>query len=254
MNIILNEKRYVEDLMVNPSKENVTSQNIWLVAKYYRELGCNKGKVVENLEHFLLRNDPTCNLVAMGDMIDRAAKGTGKRKLLQIESIPITYTEIDAVDNLSSVREKRILFTLICLAKLSNEISGEERNWVNYPMKEIFELANMYSVTREKQNLLIHNLYKQGLISFSKRIDNTNIQVKCINYNSDPCLYISDYRNLGNQYFMYKGEPYIQCESCGLIVKRTNRSQKYCQDCAKDINRKKAIIFKQNAKMGKINS
>ena len=237
MNIILNEKRYVEDLMVNPSKDNVTSQNLRLVARYYNELGYNKPKIHDMLEHYLLRNDPGCNLVAMEDLVDRATKNAGKHKLRQLESIPITYSEIEVVKQLTSIREQKVLFTLICLAKLSNEIAGEKNNWVNHSIKEIFELANMYSMTKEKQNMLIHNIYKKGVIAFSKRVDNTNIRVVCLNYDSDPCIQIYDYRNLGNQYLRYLGEPFVECESCGLIVRKFSNRMKYCPSCAKKINR-----------------
>lgn len=245
MNIILNEKRYVEDLIVNPAKENVTSQNIWLVAKYYRSLGCSKGKVVDALEHFVLRNDPTCNLVSMGGMIERAAKNASKRKLLQLESIPITFAEIGVVDALDSVRERKVLFTLICLAKLSNEISGTTKSWVNHSMKEIFALANMHNMTNERKSLLIHSLYEKDLIAFSKRIDNTNIRVKCINYDSDVCMRISDYRNLGNQYMKYNGGSYFECESCGLVVKKTGQWQRYCTDCADKIVKEQKKAYKK---------
>lgn len=236
MNIILNEKSYVEDLLLNPSKENVTGQNLWLVARYYNELGYNKSKIHDMVEHYLLRNDPGCNLVAMGDLVDRATKSANKRKLLQLDSIPITYAELDTVKNLTSIREQKVLFTLICLAKLSNESSGEKTNWVNRSIKEIFELANMYSMTKEKQSLLIHSIYKKGLIEFSKRVDNTNIKVVCLNYDSDPCIQITDYRNLGNQFLRYMGEPFIECESCGLIVRKFSNRTKYCPACAKRIN------------------
>ena len=237
MNIILNEKRYVEDLLVSPAKENVTSQNLRLVSKYYHELGCNKPKVRELLEAFIVRNDPNYNIVRMSNLIDSAAKNAGKKKLLQIDSIPITHAEIGVVDGLSSMRERKILFTLICLAKLSNEINSNDTGWVNKSVRDIFELANMYSMTKEKQHLLLHNLYTQGFIEFGKRVDNMNMRVTCLNYDSDPCLMIYDYRNLGNQYLRYLGEPFFECESCGLVVRKTVNNIKYCPLCAKEINR-----------------
>ena len=247
MSIILNEKSYVEDLLASRAKENVTNHNLRLVSRYYHELGCNNTKVRDLLEKFIIRNDPNFNVVRMSNIIDRAAKNIGKKKLVQLDSIPITYAEIDLVQKLDSIREQKILFTLICLAKLSNEINGINLGWVNRSVKEIFELANMYSMTKEKQHLLLHSLYKQGFIVFNKRIDNMNIKVSCLNYNSDPCLYINDYRNLGNQYLRYLGEPYFECESCGAVVRKTANNMKYCSDCAKEINR-------LNAKERKIKS
>lgn len=236
MRIILNEKRHVEDMLLSPDKENVSGQNLWLVARYYYGLGCSKEKVRDLLEKFVIKNKPTANVVKLGSLLDKIVKGASKRKLLEIESIPITYAELEVVDALESKREQKILFTLICLAKYANEAGGNMSGWVNQSVKDIFSLANMHAMLKQNQYKLIHNLYVKDLIGFSKRVDNMNIQVKCLNYDSDPCLQIYDYRNLGNQYLRYKGEKFMECESCGLVVKRMSSRQKYCPDCAKEIN------------------
>lgn len=239
-NIILNEKAHVERLLAFPSEDNVTGQNVWMVARYYNSAGYDKKKIRGLVEDFLVRNDPQCNLVQMGDMIDRAVKDSGRRQILELNSIPVTYAELKLVDELEVARERKILFTLICLAKYSNAVSGTLNGWVNYPLKDIFYLANTYNLVKPKMYALLHDLGEQRLIGFSRRIDNTNIQVKCLNYDSDPKLQIYSFRDLGNQYLKYKGEPFFECQSCGAFTRRTNRSQRYCVECGKEINRSRA--------------
>ena len=34
---------------------------------------------------------------------------------------------------------------------------------------------------------------------------------------------------------LYKGEKYIRCADCGILVKRTSNRKKYCKDCGKNI-------------------
>lgn len=235
-NIILNEKAHVEGLLAFPSEDNITGQNVWMVARYYNSAGYDKKKIKRLLEDFLVRSDPQCNLVQMGDMIDRAVKDSGRRQILELNSIPVTYAELKQVDELELARERKILFTLICLAKYSNAVSGTLNSWVNYPLKDIFYLANTYNLVKPKMYSLIHSLGEQGLIGFSKRIDNTNIQVKCLNYDSDPKLQIYSFHDLGNQYLMYGGEPFFECPSCGAFTRRNCNAQKYCSSCGKEIN------------------
>ena len=239
-NIILNEKAHVENLLAFPSEDNITGQNVWMVARYYNSAGYDKKKIKGSVEDFLIRNDPQCNLVQMEGMIDRAVKDSGRRQILELNSVPVTYVELKLVDELELVRERKILFTLICLAKYSNALGGTMSGWVNYPLKDIFYLANTYNLVKPKMYSLIHGLGEQGLIGFSKRIDNTNIQVKCLDYDGDPKLQIYSFRDLGNQYLKYKGEPFFECQSCGAFTRRTNRSQKYCVECGMEIHRSRA--------------
>ena len=236
MSIILNEKSYVEDMLALPSPDNITGKNLWLVARYYHEQGCDKKKIESLLEQFLLRNDNHVNLIHMQPVIDRAVKNAGKKKLLQLNFVPITYAEMETVDSLESVRERKLLFALIALAKYSNEANDTDTGWVNMSIKDIFQTTGMYAMSKQKKHALIHSLYERGLINMSKRIDNMNLQIKCLNYDSDPCVKIYDFRNLGNQYLWYKGEPFCQCQVCGLIIKRTARQQKYCPDCSREIH------------------
>ena len=65
---------------------------------------------------------------------------------------------------------------------------------------------------------------------------------------------VSDFRNLGYQYLKYHGEPYFECENCGLTVrqnnKKTGRRQKYCQSCAAEIKIQQTInsVMRRRAK------
>lgn len=92
-----------------------------------------------------------------------------------------------------------------------------------------------------RQSLMMNDLYSLGLIGYSKLVDNINVSVKFIDDNSDIVLYISDFRNLGFQYLKYTGDTsFTECESCGLVMKRTSNRLKYCPDCAIDIDRAKS--------------
>ena len=38
------------------------------------------------------------------------------------------------------------------------------------------------------------------------------------------------------QTILYKGEKYIRCSDCGILVKKTSNRRKYCKDCGKIAN------------------
>lgn len=84
----------------------------------------------------------------------------------------------------------------------------------------------------QRQSAMYNRLWSQGLIGYNRRVDNLNTQVLFVDREGEPALYISDFRNLGNQYMLYKGAPYIRCEQCGLVVRKYSNRQKYCPSCA----------------------
>ena len=100
---------------------------------------------------------------------------------------------------------------------------------------------------------MYHTLSELGLIRFSKKIDNTNVRVEFIE-DGEVAVRVSDFRNLGYQYLKYHGEPYFECENCGLTVrqnnKKTGRRQKYCQSCAAEIKIQQTInsVMRRRAK------
>lgn len=206
----------------------------------------------------MIKSDPSVNIVLWQAAIDRQVKSAEKYPMVEIDSVPITQNELDICDCLSGrqsklkktskrdagvVRQKssmgRLMFTLICLAKYGNMVNNRNNGWVNRKDSEIFRLANI-STSSKRQSSLLSDLRDEGYIRFSKKVDNININVTCLDEDGDPALAITDYRNLGNQYLRYCGKPFFECASCGLVVRRKNNSQLYCPDCKVIMNRKHA--------------
>ena len=89
-------------------------------------------------------------------------------------------------------------------------------------------------------------LREADMIQFSKKVDNTNVRV-CFKEDGEVVLRITDFRNLGYQYLMYHGEPYFECENCGLVVKinepKKGRKQKYCNSCAAEVKMRQNVNY-----------
>ena len=106
---------------------------------------------------------------------------------------------------------------------------------------------------------MYHNLNEAGLIKFSKKVDNTNVRV-CFVKPGDAAIRITDFRNLGYQYLKYHGEPYFECQNCGVTTrydnpdnKRSCSKQKYCRSCAAEINIQQIVnsVMRQRGKCNK---
>jgi len=84
---------------------------------------------------------------------------------------------------------------------------------------------------------MINDLWREGYVGYSNIVDNINLNVKILDTEEeDVSVFISDFRNLGNQYMQLVGENYMTCQNCGVVVRKTSNRQKYCQACAVELN------------------
>lgn len=239
--IILNEEIWAKEAIENGVLGKKPYETICTVAKYYFHQNHTKKEVRGLLDSFLLKCNPSASLPKWSNTLDYAVSAASKRKLLIADSITITEPEIERIKSLSGAQLQRLAFTLLCLAKYWMLANPNGDWWVNNDDREIMQLANI-NTSIKRQCLLYHDLRDQDMIGFSRKVDNTNVRV-LFSRKGATALEIRDFRNLGNQYQLYLGDPkFIRCVNCGLVVRSKNmspdgitmagRKQKYCDQCA----------------------
>lgn len=235
--IILNEKKWAKEAIDSLSLGKKPYETIVRVAKYYKSEGYNKNELRNLVEQFMIRCDPSISLIKWDSAIGSAIAAAEKYPLICMNGVDITKEEMLMIEALPGVLLQRLLFTLVCLAKYGNAVSSRNNNWVNRPQNEIFKYANI-NITSKRQSLMINDLWRTGLVEYSKLVDNTNLRVLAV-CDGEAEITITDFRNLGNQYMKYikHGEGYFNCEICGLTLKQRSGKQKYCDECADEMNR-----------------
>lgn len=242
MTIVLNEHEWAEGMINSRSLGSKPYETFCRVAKYYIDKNYSKRETRKMLDTFLLQCEPTASLPKWADMLDYAVNKATKYNAIMIDHIGISKTELAKIDSLEGTQLRRLAFTLLCLAKYWDIVNPNGDHWVNSKDTEIMRMANI-NTSIKRQSSMYHTLNELGFIRFSKKVDNTNVRV-CFIDNGEKALEVSDFRNLGYQYLKYKGEPYFECENCGLTVKVKTvkgRKQKYCQDCAIEIQMQQIV-------------
>lgn len=161
--------------------------------------------------------------------------GLYEHKLRNIKEINITEKELEVIDSAIYRKEKKVLFTLYVLAKAFSNDTG----WVNASESDIFALANV-NVPNETKMEILHSLYKDGLIQVNHIIDKSGYQVKLYS-DSEVALNLTELKNFGNQYLVFKGNGIRVCQKCGKIYRIKNkyeRHTKYCPKCRKLLYKK----------------
>lgn len=230
--IILNERKWCEDILEEQKLGRNGYEKLSKLAKYYRASGYSNDEIFRKLTEFVLRCDPRAVMCKWNGYIDTAVKYSKKASLIEIDGINISRDDIEWVERESARNKRKLLFTMLCIAKYFNTINDKNNNWVNTKSKDLFAHAGIV-VSVKRQNEMLHDLWKAGFIEFSLKVDNTNIRLtKDVSNDVEPIAVIDDMTNIGNWYLMICGERYVQCCDCNAVVKRLSNSQKRCSKCA----------------------
>ena len=247
--LLINEKRYIEDLVNNDLKpiENKPLATLKLLSKYYHLEGYTKNKVEELLIKFLQNRYPkyydnkagwatTCaKIVKVLDDEDLT-----KDRLLECDGIPITEKELERINEITAetgIEKKnlqRLTFTILVLTKYQAIKNPEyQYHFANLKTKDIFNLARV-SANTYKQDLLLNELYQQDLIFFPENNNKENAGATFIDKEGAAKLLITDLREIGYQYNKYRGDNFFTCKSCGITVKQYggNEEKQLCKSCA----------------------
>ncbi len=243
MSIVLNEYDWAERMIENHDLGKKPLETLTRVSKYYLENGYRKKEIRELLDTFMLQCDPQAPLVHWSGLLDKIAKNADKYPLIRIDGVDITDKELERIEGLEGKQVRRLAFTLLCVAKYWDAVSEQNNHWVNSQDKEIMQMANI-NTSIKRQSAMFADLRTAGLVRFSTKIDNLNVQV-LFTEAGKTAIHIQDFRNLGYQYLKHYGGPYFECVNCGITVKTQEpgrgRKQKYCPSCAAEIRMRQNI-------------
>ena len=257
MPVVLNEKKQAEYIIGKGEVGNKPTSTLFLLAKYYRQKeNLNKEQTFNKLNEFMEKNYKNYNSATWEDIIEDISKKANKYPLREIDYIEITKSEIDTIMNVCNIKYEKLVFTMLCYAKLYNKISDKNNGWVNTDIKELFRVARVSVKYRNDKFLYLNDLETAGLISFSNKNDNLNLRVTFIDDDSETILRVDDFRELGYEYLNHIGDgKFIRCKCCKMLVKKksnNDRSTKYCNNCAKEVqNKQKYEWDKKNRKSEK---
>ena len=233
--IVLNEKVYAEQCLKSKTIVDKPFFTLSILAKYYYHChGYRKKKITDLLISFISECYPrySCNRADWDAHIEKMAANAGKYTLFEIDGIWITRAELNTIEGIHNKVLERLAFTMLCLAKLGNARNCKNNSWVNYTVKDIYSMARISCSVIDRYEKL-SQLNQLALLEFPKKNDNLSSRVTYVDDDSEKVLLISDFRELGYEYLKYKGETFIRCHECGILI-RNNKAgtKKYCHQCA----------------------
>lgn len=235
MEVVLNEKKFAENLIKSKSVDRpLLALN--LVSRYYRQIEGLSGKELYNaVDTFMEESYLGYNTARWSKTVDSFLKSSNKYKLTEIEYIPITLNELYKISEIENIREERLLFSLLCFAKLYNAKNEKNNGWVNANIRDICRSARVSVPVNDREHYL-YELIQLKLIKVSSKSGNDNLKVLFIDNNSDSevVLKITDFKELGYEYLNWKRGALFICKKCGRIYNQNKSCTRlYCKECSK---------------------
>lgn len=244
MQTMLNEVKQAKQILSCGKIDKKPTTTLFLLAKYFRQkLELDQTQTTARLHDFMQTYYPDYNTYLWESTIADIVKKSTKYKLRELDFIPITDHELECIRHLENPVYERLVFVLLCHAKLYDIVSDHNRSWANISIPELFRLARVTVRKRNDKYLYLNDIESKRidgkpLISFSKQNDNLNIQVNFITGKSTTVLTIDDLREPGYEYMNFCGSgKFIRCQICGRLVKIKNShdfSTRYCRNCKKE--------------------
>lgn len=254
MPVVLNEVKQAEHILEFGEVGNKPTSTLFLLGKYFRKKqGLNREQTFQKLDEFMRNNYKNYNPALWEYTIADIAKKSNRYSLREIDYISITDKEMEKIETLNNLSYMKLLFTMLCYAKLYNKVSESNNGWVNTDIREIYKNARVTIKHKEDKFLYLNDIEQTGLIAFSRKNDNLNLQVTFIDDGGDEVLRIHDFRELGYEYLnYYKIGSFTRCSRCQRLVrKKSNKanSTKYCSKCAAHIkNEQNKMYYKSRQK------
>lgn len=233
----MKESEAVKQIIKRKTVSENTYADLILLIKYFYSEADKAGRklktkdVIVELQEYLKDQYDNYRSVDWYNRLERLIKKYKKTPLYDINSIPITDSELTTIKSIKNKRLEKIAFVSLVLAKYYNLRNELNNNYVNVDYSVIFGLARVAATIMYEQPLLLNSLKEMGLIKRTNKIDNPNFRVLFIDDNSPVVLHITDLRELGYQYLKYKGEKFIECAECGVLLRKKTNATKYCPSC-----------------------
>lgn len=252
--MILNEEKYAKDVLTG-QRDDVKSirQKIDLIARYnHHVLHKNSDDSYSSIIKWLEKHHDIFSEQGYSNIISDCIKKAAKRPFYHIDSVKITKKEMGIITAQNNLRYEKILFVLLCMAKVQKASYGFDNGLISYNITDLFKTARVSVPVDERENIL-HQFLKLDLIGLPMKNDTKCLFVKFMDESEDDVvleLNEQDCGELAYAYLKYTGKSKVfRCAKCGKLIKQskkfgdlckgcqestTNMRTKWCIDCGKE--------------------
>lgn len=252
--LILNEEKYAKSIYdgKNTDIKSVMSK-IRYITRYLVHIE-NKAdeEVYECSVKWMKQHHDNFDESCYSNLISDAIKKACKYPFYDIKNIKITKSELDVISSLDNLRAEKVLFVLLCMAKQQSISNGFTNGLVKYSITELCKMARI-SVPAEDREYILYDIVQKGFLGYPKKNNTQCLIVNFIDDESELVLTLDevDCQELAYQYLSWKndGKGYTKCQECNRLIKQSKtRPRKYCEECAKEVEREQKRLWAEKSR------
>lgn len=240
--IILNEELYVKNLLLGKNQDVKSSaKKIGYITRYNAQiLNKNEDENYSSTVQWMNKHQDNFDESSYSNVISKAIKCSKKLPLYKIDNISITKNELEIIKSLNNIREEKLLFVLLCMAKQQSEVFKFTDGLVKYTITDLCKSARI-SVPADEREYILHDILIKGLISCPKKNDTKCLRVNFIEEDGKIELVLNeaDCQELAYVYLKWKnGSGFKRCRRCGRLMNSRNKKDlcPYCEQSTQDNN------------------
>ena len=234
--MILNEEKFARDVLTG-QRDDVKSirQKIDLIARYnHHVLHKNSDDNYSSIIKWLDKHHDIFSEQSYSNIISDCIKKAVKRPFYHINSVKITKKEMDVIMAQNNLRYEKILFVLLCMAKVQKNSYGFDNGLISYNITDLFKTARVSVPVDERENIL-HEFLKLELIGLPVKNDTKCLFVKFMDESEDDIvleLNEQDCSELAYAYLKYTGQSKVfRCSKCKKLIKQSKKFGDMCKGC-----------------------
>lgn len=244
--MILNEEKFAKDVLMG-QRDDIKSikQKIDLIARYnYHVLHKNNDDSYSSIIKWLEKHHDIFSEQGYSNIISDCIKKSAKKPFYYMESVKITKKEMEIIAAQDNLRYEKILFVLLCMAKVQKISHGFDNGLISYNITELFKTARVSVPVDERENIL-HEFLKLGLIGLPFKNDTKCLFIKFMDESEDDVileLNEQDCGELAYSYIKHTGASKIsRCSKCGKLIKQSKKFGDMCKGCQESSTDAKTI-------------
>ena len=239
-NVVFSEKRNIEKIILSGevSQDNVVHV-ISSMAKYNYCINNMSDKDNYNaIVKWLSKNYKYYVETELNNVILSKIHAAHTYQLLESNDLVIYRSEMDAIQSADNIREEKVLFVLLCIAKLQKNIFKYNHGKYKFPLTNIFKLARVHIKSTER-GMFMNKLLTEKFINPPFRVDDEHRYVNFMSdgVNDEVVLTVNeqDFEELAYVYENWKndGFGFTRCQRCNKLIRQSKtKPKKYCKECA----------------------
>lgn len=237
MNFLFNEQCAIENMikMNFVDNDNIFSTIKDLARYNYFIKKMNDDDNYNSVLQYLQKNGQNINEENVYSIIDACVKKAKKYRFKQVNEILITKSELQFIRNLNDIKQEKVAFILLAIAKYYNALQESQNNTAYIRNSDICKLARV-TIPAKDRDVFMQFAYDKGVLRRHNIAASTKKIVEFVSNNDDNAVVLrlkeNDFKDIAYTYLAYK-TPHLfrRCVACGGWMKKDSKDRRICKSC-----------------------